>query len=249
VTVTLVNQAPVARDDEEATAINVSINIEVLNNDFDPEDGTITVQSAGSNETTPTGNGTTQGGSVSIQANGTIDYTPPLNFIGLDTFYYEICDDNAFEPKCDIAEVIVKITSPIDVDIVKTVFPEDPDAGDNVTYTLVISNTSTGTATGVIVKDKLPSGLTYVSDTGNGAYDASSGIWSVGQIGSGSSKTLQIVATVVDFINAENIAEVVDHNEVDTDSTPNNNDANEDDQSAVILQCTLKYSQIGVVKN
>ena len=57
------------------------------------------------------------------------------------------------------------------------------------------------------------------------------------------------MATVVDFIDAENVAEITSHNEVDADSTPNNNELAEDDQSAVILQCELKYSQIGVIKN
>jgi uncharacterized repeat protein (TIGR01451 family) len=143
----------------------------------------------------------------------------------------------------------VTVTSPIDVELTKSVFPTEPDAGDNVTFTLMISNTSSALATGVVVKDKLPTGLTYVSDNGNGTYDAASGIWFVGNIAAGGSKSIQIVATVTNFNDATNVAEVTDQDQIDTDSTPNNGLLAEDDQSAVILQCVLKIQPITVTQD
>lgn len=257
VTVTVENQPPVAVDDADVTAINTAIQVDVLANDFDPEGEAITLQAAGVNPLNPIGGGTLQGGSVSVNNNGTpgdptddfIDYTPPSNFIGQDTFYYEICDANAFDPQCDVAQVIITITSPVDIELTKTVFPEQPDAGDNVTFTLTLSNTSSATATGVVVKDQLPSGLTYVSDNSGGTYDPNTGVWFIGTVPPGSSVELQIVATVDDFTDATNVAELTSLNEVDSDSTPNNNILGEDDQDAVILQCVLKREPISVTQN
>ena len=64
----------------------------------------------------------------------------------------------------------------------KTVDNESPKVGDQVTFTLTINNAGPSTATGVEVTDQLPDGYTYISDSGNGAYDATSGIWIVGSL-------------------------------------------------------------------
>jgi hypothetical protein len=112
-----------------------------------------------------------------------------------------------------------------------------------------LSNTSASLATGVIVKDKIPGGLEYVSDNGGGAYDPVTGVWFIGDVSAGGSASLQIVAKVHDFKDASNTAEVIAHNEVDTDSTPDNDEEAEDDQSTVILTCVLKIEPISVNQN
>ena len=44
------------------------------------------------------------------------------------------------------------------------------------------------------VTDQLPSGLTYISDTGSGAYVAATGVWTIGALANGASTTLSITA-------------------------------------------------------
>ena len=78
------------------------------------------------------GNIATQGGALFINNNSTpanstddfIDYTPPAGFFGEDVFYYEICDQST-PAECDVAEVVVTITPPIDVSLTKTVAAEN----------------------------------------------------------------------------------------------------------------------------
>jgi len=65
-----------------------------------------------------------------------------------------------------------------------------------VTLTLQAANAGPNRARQVVVFDALPSGLTYVSDDGGGAYDPSLGLWTVGQLGAGASATLHITAAV-----------------------------------------------------
>ena len=43
------------------------------------------------------------------------------------------------------------------------------------------------------VTDQLPDGYTYISDTGNGTYDATSGIWAVGSLEKDQNQSLEIV--------------------------------------------------------
>ena len=74
-------------------------------------------------------------------------------------------------------------TGPANTAIVKTI--TDPAAepaggftpGTTVTYTITLTNEGPNPATGVIAQDKLPAGVTFVSSTGDGSYDAATGKW------------------------------------------------------------------------
>ena len=68
--------------------------------------------------------------------------------------------------------------------------------GTTVVYTLTATNKGPDAATGVVVKDQLPAGLTYVSDDSAGAYATASGLWTIGDLANGESKVLKITATV-----------------------------------------------------
>ncbi|WP_192823136.1 T9SS type A sorting domain-containing protein [Rufibacter sp. LB8] len=68
-------------------------------------------------------------------------------------------------------------------------------SGTNVTYTVTVTNLGPDGATGVSVTDRLPSGLTFVSASPSvGSYVASTGLWTIGNLDSGDSETLTLVA-------------------------------------------------------
>ena len=94
------NIAPVALNDNAETFLNIAVNGNVLNNDFDVDGHTLTLT------TTPIRNPTS--GDVTLNANGNFTYTPHNNFIGQDTFLYRICD-NGTPSKCDTAQVIITV--------------------------------------------------------------------------------------------------------------------------------------------
>jgi uncharacterized repeat protein (TIGR01451 family) len=96
-----------------------------------------------------------------------------------------------------------------------------PAADTNVTFTLTLGNAGPDSATGVVVKDLLPSGFTYVSHTASvGTYAAATGLWNVGTVANAAAPTLAIVATVLSSGVHTNTAEVIDTTTYDTDSTP-----------------------------
>ena len=95
------NIAPIALNDNAQTLLNIAVNGNVLNNDFDPDAHTLSLT------TTPTRNPTN--GGVTLNANGNFTYTPNNNFIGQDTFQYRICD-NGSPNLCDTATVIITVS-------------------------------------------------------------------------------------------------------------------------------------------
>jgi uncharacterized repeat protein (TIGR01451 family) len=85
----------------------------------------------------------------------------------------------------------------IDLDLVKTVDKASGLKGETLTYTLTLKNTGADDATEVLVNEKLPAELNYVSSTpSQGGYDPDSGDWRVGYVASGGQASLTLVATI-----------------------------------------------------
>jgi len=115
----------------------------------------------------------------------------------------------AIDPKfIEPASVTIKQTEPaqpVDLAVTKTVDNDRPLAGGTVNFTVTVTNNGPGAATGVEVSDVLDANLTYVSSSASmGSYD--SGVWTVGDLGEGTSATLTIKATVVTAAQTTNTA-------------------------------------------
>ncbi|MDF1841148.1 MAG: DUF11 domain-containing protein [Rubripirellula sp.] len=131
----------------------------------------------------------------------------------------------------------VTILAPqIDLALVKSVDNNMPDVGETITFTLDLSNAGPDIATGVRVRDLLPTGLDFVShSTLTGSYNAGTGIWNVGTVPANESVSLEILAVPTTTAMIANITEVVAADQPDASSTPDNNDPSENDQSSVII--------------
>ena len=81
----------------------------------------------------------------------------------------------------------------------KSVNNATPLEGDTIVYTITVSNGAGAPVTNVSLTDVLPAGVTYVSDNAAGAYDSTTGVWTIGDIGVSAPDnvaTLNITATV-----------------------------------------------------
>ncbi len=126
--------------------------------------------------------------------------------------------------------------SSADLTLVKQASTQTPNLGQQVTFTLTLTNNGPDTATGVEVTDLLPSGLTFVSSNPSvGTYNSTTGVWTVGNVNISAQPTLEIVATVTNTAAIVNTAEVTVSGEPDPDSTPGNNQVGEDDQSSITI--------------
>ena len=101
ITVTPVNDPPIAVDDNYTTPEDTPLSGDVSTNDSDPDGGTLTVN------TTPVFG--TFNGALTLNSDGTFTYTPNLNYNGLDSFSYVICNDGT-PSLCDTALVLITVT-------------------------------------------------------------------------------------------------------------------------------------------
>ena len=84
-----INNPPVANKDVSNTSLNTPVRISVLTNDNDPDNNPLVTSAI---NTSPTH------GSVVINSDGTITYTPASNFSGIDSFQYQVCDVTIVNP-------------------------------------------------------------------------------------------------------------------------------------------------------
>ncbi len=105
ITVTDVNDPPVANDDSYSTDEDLVLTVTdpalgLLGNDNDPEGGSLTVN------TTPVS--APLNGSVMLNADGSFSYSPNPDFHGTDSFEYQVCDDD-LPSACDQGVVTITI--------------------------------------------------------------------------------------------------------------------------------------------
>ncbi|HMB69127.1 MAG TPA: DUF11 domain-containing protein, partial [bacterium] len=99
-------------------------------------------------------------------------------------------------PANDSTSVGVTVTS-ADLAVTKTVNSATPTVGSTITYTVKVKNLGPDPATGVVLADTLPGGVTYQSAApSQGSYGAGSHQWSVGTVAPSDSASLLLTATV-----------------------------------------------------
>ena len=152
VTVTTVNDGPLAIDDSVATPENSAVKIDLTNNDFDIDGDILFVDSV-----TQPANGTTV-----ISGTTGVTYTPTVGFSGEDIFTYVVSDGVL----TDTATVTVTV-SELPEAIIESLTVDDmtPMSGQVVTYSMVLSNSSGVDATGVTVSNTLPAGMQLVNNS------------------------------------------------------------------------------------
>jgi gliding motility-associated-like protein/uncharacterized repeat protein (TIGR01451 family) len=117
----------------------------------------------------------------------------------------------------------------------KTVGNTSPNTGGDIVFTITVTNLGPEASTGSFVRDQLSTAFYYLSDDSNGNYNNITGLWKVGPLNVGESKSLNITVKVIEFGQQTNYAQILVDNEVDLNSVPGNESSNEDDDDYVIL--------------
>jgi len=137
------------------------------------------------------------------------------------------------EPDDDDFDSVTLTPAVADISITKSVNDDTPDRNQDITFTIIVANAGPDQATGIVVEDLLPAGLNFVSSTQTqGTYVSGTGVWTVGTIDSGADATLTITATTVTSGTKTNTAELTALDQFDSDSTPDNQNSQEDDQDS-----------------
>ena len=103
----------------------------------------------------------------------------------------------------------------VDLRIQKTIDDYTPQVGQEVTWTVQITNDGTDFADNVTVDDLIPEGMSYVgSDIDVGNVDAENGVWSLGGLAGGQVAT----ATITMIVTEDNGSWITNNATVHTDS-------------------------------
>ena len=224
VTVNSVNDRPVAVDDNATTDEDTQVTIDVLANDSDPDGDALTVSDV------------TQGthGSVTINIDSTVTYTPDANYNGSDSFTYVASDGNG---GTDTATVTVTINAvndrPVAVNdttntdeetaVVINVLANDSDVdGDALSVSSV-----TSPANGSVVNNG--TNVTYTPNTnftGTDTFDY------VASDGNGGLDTATVVVTVLNVndkpVAVDDSASLYEDNSITINVVSNDTDADND---------------------
>jgi uncharacterized repeat protein (TIGR01451 family) len=137
----------------------------------------------------------------------------------------------------------VPVNPSADIAVIKSVDNATPNVGENVTFTVTVTNNGPNNATGVAITDALPSGLLFVSATpSQGTYVQGTGVWSVGALTNGANATLQITATVLTPGGITNTATKTAGNQFDPNTGNNAGSAMLNAQPSADLQVTKTVS-------
>ncbi len=139
------------------------------------------------------------------------------------------------QPKI-VSQFEVTANNFVDLELSQTANVTNAVIGDQVTFTLTLSNKGSLLANGIKVTDLLPQPFTFISATPEqGTYNSQTGVWEVGEIAGNVTRTLKLTAKVTQSGALTNKAEITAQNQPDFDSGAGNNNAQEDDQSSTTL--------------
>ncbi|WP_053990523.1 gliding motility-associated C-terminal domain-containing protein [Mangrovimonas sp. TPBH4] len=119
---------------------------------------------------------------------------------------------------------VIEDTSDVDIEVLKSVTPEEVSVGDEVTFMVTATNLGTTIANNIVIVDNLPLGYEYLSATVSlGSFDMATFIWNIPILQPGQSETLTMTARVRSSEDLLNVAFLKDVNELDRN--PLNNEA------------------------
>lgn len=157
----------------------------------------------------------------------------------------------------DVANEDTTIIRSVDIEVEKTDLADPVVAGSgigNLTYLVTATNNGPSNASGVVIEDEfltaLPVGFTLDSATGsNGStFNSTTGLWTIGDIGSGASETLTVVLTVAANATPGTVINIASVNSVvETESDLTNNVANEDTTIASNVDIQILKSDNDVI--
>ncbi len=163
-------------------------------------------------------------GEFTPMAVGVYSYTVRFEFDGFDPanpnitdwYYGDLDGVHPGDPfELDQTGVLTVLAATADLEVTKT-GPDHITGGENITYTIVVNNLGPADATGVVVTDTLPAGVTFVSASVGCDETAGVVVCDVGTIANGDDVTITIVVTApkasVSLVNNVEVASDNDDN-------------------------------------
>jgi len=181
ITVLVTNVPPVANPDFYSVAENSSSNVfsPLANDQLGTSGGALSLVSV-----SPT-NGT------AVISGTNVLFTPSPNFLGTATIGYTVTD-NVGGTNSSLITITVSNSS-ADLSLSASASPEPVEVGSNLVYSITVSNAGPSAATGVVVSNQIPAGVTFVSATGGATPSNEVLFVSLGALAQGATNLVQII--------------------------------------------------------
>ena len=167
-------------------------------------------------------------GTATVNADGTIGFTPAVGFTGPVSFTYTICDI-AQTSVCASAPVSLTVQAApnqsADLLITKKVSQAGSAVGDVVSFTITVQNMGPGSAVGVVVTDTLLRNSTVqlqgTPTPSKGSFNAATGLWTVGDLTANETVTFVLSVRLLSEGVVVNVASVTATGSQDPNETNN----------------------------
>jgi uncharacterized repeat protein (TIGR01451 family)/gliding motility-associated-like protein len=160
--------------------------------------------------------------------------TPP----GVYTLMYQICMIANPADRCDMAAVTVQVLE-ANLSVTKTDSPDPVIAGNNITYTITVTNNGPTLAQNVQLTDALGTGLSFVSaSSSTGTWN--NPVWNIGTMANGATATLTLVANVASNVTGT-VSNTATVSSPTYDPVPGNNTATQN--TTVITRADLAVTK------
>jgi len=125
--------------------------------------------------------------------------------------------------------------SDVDIEVIKMVSPTEAFLGENVQFTITVTNLGTTTAHMIEIYENLPNGYQFMTSTAtDGIYDITTLVWTIDELNPNESASLNIDAQVISPTNLLNVASLQSVAETD-----GNNNNNEDSAGVSLTNCLI----------
>lgn len=152
----------------------------------------------------------------------------------------------AFDGEVEDYTITIDEPATPDLGIVKTVDNSNPIEGEEIEFTVSVTNPGEFTATGIQVTDQLPSGITYVSHSvSQGTYNNSTGVWNIGTLAEGDTTTVSLTLTAT--VNNGTVGSTITNSASITGLNENDPDLSNNSESAGITVVN-QSTDIGITK-
>ncbi|MGC4041382.1 MAG: gliding motility-associated C-terminal domain-containing protein [Flavobacterium sp.] len=176
-------------------------------------------------------NGTVISGGQSTDNSVTVSW-PAISSGNVSVSYSDSCSG------VHTAEKTVLIAACSDIAITKTVDNPTPNIGQQVTFTITVSNIGPGLFQNVTVSEMIPTGYLFVSATASsGIYSNADGIWTIPVLTANQSLTLIITVEVLSSGDYQNTVTITSSNPIDLDLSNNTAIA------GVVPLCLIVYNE------
>ncbi|HPW55855.1 MAG: DUF11 domain-containing protein [Thermoanaerobaculaceae bacterium] len=170
------------------------------------------------------------GANPSWECGDSVDFNFVLDDNGVWTMYYSGSSSRCGGGDYQIGRAVLAGELPpgagcrADLALDKSVDVATRVVGQNVVFTVTVTNLGGNCASDAVVSDLLPSGFTWLNDDSAGAYNPTTGLWTIPLLLPGSSVALHITATAVStgtWVNTATVTSAVP----DDPDTGNNTDS------------------------